>query len=425
MDEFETLLDAHRGVVERFVRFRLHSMTDADDVLQEVYLTAYQKFSQLKNKDSFKAWMISIARNKCNDYYRRQTAQLEVPVDQLTEKELSYGRYGAFEGDAVGETLSLLGDKDQQILYLYFWREVSQSEIAHQLNIPLGTVKSRLYTAKQHFKSHYPYRANILKGEYNMKKLPQLMPEYTIIKSDKAPFAVKWEELWGLFIVPKIGEKRNWGIYETDTKKCFEWGEMSVIGKAMVHDMEGVEIKEYRHNHFGNGNDDADHYYIAQLTDSHCRILAENYRKDGVRKYLTFLDGDNFIEEWGYGENNCGKETNISATGKIMERDGKIMAQNTDQLCDIVGRYTVTIGGKVYDTVRVLSLDSYYGDYVGCEQYLDENGRTVLWRRFNRDDWAMDRYQKRWSEQLPENDKLTINGMTYVHWYDCITDYIL
>ncbi|PWL99328.1 MAG: hypothetical protein DBY04_01625 [Clostridiales bacterium] len=58
MDEFETLLEAQRVSVERFVRFRLNSKADADDVLQEVYLTACQKFSQLKNKDSFKAWIV-------------------------------------------------------------------------------------------------------------------------------------------------------------------------------------------------------------------------------------------------------------------------------------------------------------------------------------------------------------------------------
>lgn len=131
------------------------------------------------------------------------------------------------------------------------------------------------------------------------------------------------------------------------------------------------------------------------------------------------------IAEWGYGENNCGKETNLTAMGKIAEHDEKITAENTDQLCDIVGRYTTTINGKEYDTVRVLSLDSYYGEYVCCEQYLDSNGRTILWRRFNRDDWAIDRYKKKWSEQLPNNERLTINGETYVHWYDCITDYIL
>ena len=258
-----------------------------------------------------------------------------------------------------------------------------------------------------------------------MKKIPERIPDYTINKSDLDPFAVKWEELWGLFIVPRIGEKLNWGIYETDSKTCSEWGEMEVIGKAEVHGVEGVEIKEYRHNHFGAGKDDADHYYVAQLTDSHCRMLAENYTKNGVRKYMTFLDGDDFIAEWGYGENNCGKETNLSAKGRIVETDGKIIAGNTEQLCDIVGRYTVTFNGKEYDTVRVLSLDSYYGNYVCSEQYIDGNGRTVLWRRFNRDDWNFAHYNKKWSEQLPDNETLTINGETYVHWYDCITDYIL
>ena len=49
----------------------------------------------------------------------------------------------------------------------------------------------------------------------------------------------------------------------------------------------------------------------------------------------------------------------------------------------------------------------------------------MLWRRFNRDDWAFDRYGKKWSEQLPKNDKLVINDVTYVEWYDCITEYVL
>ena len=33
--------------------------------------------------------------------------------------------------------------------------------------------------------------------------------------------------------------------------------------------------------------------------------------------------------------------------------------------------------------------------------------------------------EKKWSELLPQNDKIIVNGTTYVHWYDCITDYIL
>ena len=96
----------------------------------------------------------------------------------------------------------MLGDKDKQILYLYFWKEMPQSEIAKQLNIPIGTVKSRLHTAKQNFKNKYPYRTDVSKGERSMKKLPEFIPEYKIEASTEAPFAVKWEELMGWFLVP-------------------------------------------------------------------------------------------------------------------------------------------------------------------------------------------------------------------------------
>ena len=60
-----------------------------------------------------------------------------------------------------------------------------------------------------------------------------------------------------------------------------------------------------------------------------------------------------------------------------------------------------------------------------CEYYVDASGHTVLWRRFNKNDWAMKRYQKTWSEMYPDHEQLIINGEIYVHWYDCITDYIL
>ena len=54
------------------------------------------------------------------------------------------------------------------------------------------------------------------------------------------------------------------------------------------------------------------------------------------------------------------------------------------------------------------------------EQYLSREGRTVLWRRFNRDDWRSDRYGGTWSERLPDNERLMVNGEVYVHWYDCL-----
>lgn len=92
--------------------------------------------------------IISIARNKCNDYFRKKATQYEIPIDELTGKDLSDGRHGASVVDTVRETLSLLGDKEKQILYLYFWKEMPQAEIAKQLNIPVGTVKKQIAYSK-------------------------------------------------------------------------------------------------------------------------------------------------------------------------------------------------------------------------------------------------------------------------------------
>lgn len=423
MDGFEKLLDAERVSVERFVRFRISSRADADDVLQEAFLTAYQKFPQLKNKASFKAWIISIARNKCNDYFRRKAAQFEIPIDDLSEKELSGSRYGISEVYTVRETLSLLGDKDKQILYLYFWKELPQAEIAKRLNIPVGTVKSRLHTAKQNFRNKYPYRTHIPKGENSMKKLPEILPEYSIKVLDSVPFDVKCEELMGQNIIPRLGETCLWGSYDMPNHCLVDQTDVRVVGKAEIHGIEGVEIVTEERN-MKNGSV-RKCGFAAQLTDTHCRYLAHSYETDeGVKRLITFLDGNRFLPDWGTGDDNMGISTDLTCHGIIRREGNTVMCDTDKEVFDIVSRCEVTIGGKVYDTVCFMDIRESSAKVL-TEQYIDHNGRTVLWRRFNRDDWAYSRYSKKWTEMLPESDRLTVNGETYVHWYDCITDYIL
>ena len=429
MDEFEKQLASVRISVERFVRYRLPSQTDADDVLQEIYLTAYQRFAQLKNKDSFKAWIISIARNKCNDYFRAKAAQMEISIEELTRKEFAVNRRGISVVHTVRETLDLLGDKDKQILYLYFWKEMPQQEIAKQLDIPLGTVKSRLHTAKQHFKDKYPYSTAKPKGEITMHKLPEYIPDYTIERLDAEPFHTRWEEMQGWQIVPRLGEKLTWGLYDFPSRKRNEYCVMEVVGKAEVHGIEGVEIVAVQYeteDYYRTGAvDRMERRFVAQLTDTHSRYLAESHVEDGVRKCYTFLDGEAFIDNWGFGEDNCGNEVDLRPKG-LLSRTGSVITGTTaKEVVDVVGRYKVTIGGKEYDTICVMDIECF-NDAVASEQFVDQNGRTILWRRFNRDDWAIDRFGgKPWSEKLPENERITINGQTYVHWYDCISDYIL
>ena len=256
-----------------------------------------------------------------------------------------------------------------------------------------------------------------------MKKLPAYLPDYTIAERNEAPFSVKWEELMGWFLVPRLGEKLSWGMYDLPSRKCSHIYDMAVTGKAEVHGVEGVELTA-RESDCSGKEEVINRTFVAQLTDTHCRYLAALRTEDGVRRYITFLDGEAFLPNWGFGENNCGNEIHLSPKGDIRRSGAVVTCADKDFLLDIAGRYTVTIGGKAYDTVCVMIVETCDSGVVS-EQFLDQNGRTILWRRFNRDDWAIDHYGKPWSQQLPENERLTINGRTYVHWYDCITDYIL
>lgn len=427
MDEFESLLSGCRNALERFVNFRLPPNADREDIVQEVCIKAYRRFNSLRDKTKFKAWLIAIARNECNEYFRKAAKSMEIPLETLCDTIFVCGRSGITEKSAVCDALDLLGDKEKQILYLYYFKDLPQAELANHLNIPLGTVKSRLHKAKQSFKEIYPYQP---KGDIIMNKMPEIMPKYTIVKSDKEPFFVRWEEIMGWFLVPKLGEKLRWAMYDFPERQRTEYVDMEVIGKAEVHGIEGVEIVAVEHEPMGvnspDGRAEVERRFVAQLTDTHCRLLAESDydAEDGVKRFYTFLDGDEFLDNWGFGEDNCGNEIAIVPHGDITRKGNEITTADKKFLLDVVGRYTVTIGGKSYDTICVMDIETYNGG-VATEQYIDRNGKTVLWRRFNRDNWAIKKTKQLWSEKLPDNERIRINGETYVHWYDCISDYIL
>jgi len=428
MDGIEQALREHYRAIERYVRFRIANPADAEDVLQEVLSAAAASWTELRNASSVKPWLVGIARNKCADFFRRKYRQNELFLVDAGRIAVLPSRFAVTRDSLVLDTLEKLCPQDQQILRLCYWQQLPQQEIARLLGLPLGTVKSRLHNARNHFRAAFPVKQ---RGDVSMKPImPNLLPHYAITRSDQPPFTCKWEELMGWFIVPRLGEKLAWAMYDFPERVRTEEDHLRVVGRALIHGIEGVEIEVETLDPMSNnqtGDDDAyvQRTLVAQLTDTHCRILAETHSQGGLKQMYTFLDGDSFLQNWGFGEDNCGNETTLVPKG-LIRREGNVITTHAGQreLMDVVGRYTVDIGGRSYDTICVLMHEAYMGG-MASEQFIDQNGRTVLWRRFNADDWQQERYGKPWSQLLPASEKLIINGKTYVHWYDCITSYVL
>ena len=258
------------------------------------------------------------------------------------------------------------------------------------------------------------------------KMIFEKMPEYTIRKTEGEPFRVRWEELMGWLIIPRLNETVTWGLYDQPDGILTEWVEMKVTGKASVHGIEGVEIHALDHYLKDGPEELSSHEFVAQLTDTHCRYLAHGWMVDDVHSFTTFYD-EEFEKNWGFGPDNCGNEVDIRMKGDITREDHNVtLRPKTDPFyLDVVGRYEVTVGGKTYDTICVMDVETY-DEKVLTEQFLDKEGRTVLWRHFRGDGW----HGQNWVDRMPEAERFTVlqegkEPVTYVHDYDCVSDYIL
>ena len=413
MKAFEELLKENEKRVSTYVRYRVSSLEDSKDILQEVFLSAFKKFDELKSEEAFPGWLMAIARNKINDYYR-EGKQDDLPFDEtVAYPSMSINRTVY---DSVYQTLRKLNDDEKRILYMYYWQNASVREIADKLQIPAGTVKSRLHKARKNFEEKYP------KEDVKVKKLPKVIPDYTIREINEKPFKVKWNELMGWFLIPMEGNSIRWGIYDFPERTLSEQVDMVCKGKAEVHGIQGVKVlatEKY-------GRRKVERNFVAQLTDTHCRYLAESHLEDGVEKLYTFMDGEAFLNNWGFGEENIGNETNLFAKGKIKREGNTVTSDVNSEVMDVVGRYEVCINGKTYDTVCLMDIGTYDENTI-TEQYIDETGHTVLWRRFNKSNWRWyyDHHEEILDEKLKDNESITVNGAICYHWYDCITDHIL
>ena len=431
---FEKLISPHVNAVERFVYYKISNVEDAKDIIQDVWLTSVRRINLLSDVSKIKAWLIRIAANKCVDYYRKKQDNITYldDIDYSENKQKSVKIADKliyeekFEQDNIFDDVS---GKDRTILKLYYADGMKIQEIAQELKIPAGTVKSRLFKARESFRQSYIKNNNLINIERNNNmstkiKFPEFMPEFKITRTDETPIGVKCKELPNWFLLAENGGECQWASYdypESPAKKLTSVTSMKVLGEAKVHGIDCLEIEVK--DIFGEEHATLPSYDYGKITDTHKQYLAVTSFSDGKKSIRTFLE-DDFYDSWGLGENeNEGFPINLtSKAAVIFDSETNISVKNYNTP-DIVGKYTVEINGKEYDTINLFNCDNKHG--IAVESYIDNNGRTVLWRRYNRNDWCFDKIGQLWSEKLPESKQIKINGELYVHYYDCISDYIL
>ncbi len=133
------------------------SSSFAEEVIQETMFAVWDRSSQFKpEKASASTWIYTIARNKKIDFLRKQGRQPITSAELWPDYEDENSKIDVdhdLNSEIVRKMLESLALDQRQVVYKTFFESKSQSEIALDLGIPLGTVKSRLRLAMKKFES--------------------------------------------------------------------------------------------------------------------------------------------------------------------------------------------------------------------------------------------------------------------------------
>ena len=149
---------AYRELVAEFERplayFISKLIGDRDaawDVLQLVWIRALRRIRQLQHPEQLRAWLYRIAHGLAVDHLRKRDSVLRLERE-YAEQNPEVEPVPGFDQDEIQEVHRALDDLDlrlREVLTLYFLEEMSISEMASILDCPEGTVKSRLFHARQ------------------------------------------------------------------------------------------------------------------------------------------------------------------------------------------------------------------------------------------------------------------------------------
>ena len=158
---FTELIEKNKIKFYKTAKIILKNDDDCYDALQEALICIYKSYEQLNNKEYFSTWATRIVINKCYDLLRKNRKHI-ISFEENYESEIQSSKYDEYDIDQYGiqKAIECLNDDLKLIIILYYYDDFSIKEISKIVEIPEGTVKSRLSNAR-----------NILKKELKKEEI--------------------------------------------------------------------------------------------------------------------------------------------------------------------------------------------------------------------------------------------------------------
>ena len=147
---FSELVKRHQNFIFRTALGYLHDRETARDVTQDVFIKAYRGLPYFRDDSQFSSWLYKICKNHCLNILRRNKIESIEP-----EVEEAYETSDISLKVRMRRLLGRLEPDYREVIMLRYYQQMQYDEIARYLDIPISTVKIRLYRAKKELKKLY------------------------------------------------------------------------------------------------------------------------------------------------------------------------------------------------------------------------------------------------------------------------------
>ena len=415
-----------------------------EDLLQETFVQAWRGLAS-QSPRNVRAWLYQVARNRCSDFLRSsERRERAVDDEALAVMVNRMGATDAWRRRAVAEVVEAFDavpTRERQALESFYVDGFSIAEIAARHRCAPGTIKRRLSHGRDWVRAELGIAPTRRRTAMNTDsraeaaRFPATRPGIVIERLPTKATPIDMRELTWWFVVPELRDQVRWAEYQPvqggATWRLTQTTSMRALRPAVLHGRDCVEIE------VDETHETVDGLLLTPPTDRHTKVWGlltdsevewlgiEREAPDGTRRLDTFLD-DGFELDWGA----CPRHVEVGEW-LIQEPDESLKRQPDCPVVFMDGVFAVRIGNRTINCTRVVEMEKEATGSAWSGQgteldvvivaYVDDGGRTVLFRRYDGDRRIPHDGSPPRRDLLPDADRLVIDGMTFVHSYDYLT----
>ncbi|MHC1691312.1 MAG: sigma-70 family RNA polymerase sigma factor [Bacteroidales bacterium] len=159
-EAYSAIVSRYQERVTKYILLLVSNNDDAKDISQETFEKAFGMLHSYDSQYAFSTWLFTIAKNCCIDFLRKQRLNVR-SIETMTNSDDPGGRSSSVpspeenfifeqEIDKLKRHIEKLPELYREVAELRFLHEYAYEEIAKELNLPLGTIKTRIRRAKEH-----------------------------------------------------------------------------------------------------------------------------------------------------------------------------------------------------------------------------------------------------------------------------------